>query len=59
MAAVGRTRINNGDKEKFHAANEVFLQTYKDVPSLSDVWGLITGDEGKDGRERERACPVR
>jgi hypothetical protein len=27
---VGRTRIGNGDKEKFHAANEVSLQRYKD-----------------------------
>jgi hypothetical protein len=37
VAAVGRTTIDNGDKEKFHAANEVFLQTYKNVPPLLEV----------------------
>jgi len=37
VAAVGRTRIDNGDKEEFHAVAKVSLQRYKDVSPLKAV----------------------
>ena len=36
-AAVGRTRIDNGDKEKFHAANEFSFQIYQDMSLLLEA----------------------
>jgi len=37
VAAAGRTGNDNGDREKFPAANEVSLQRYKNVSPLSVV----------------------
>lgn len=37
VAAVGRTRVDSGDREKFPSANQVSFQRYRGVSPLLEV----------------------